>query len=43
MAVVDPNAVIQNLLPAGSQAFPLTPSILTNTTITTFGSAKLTN
>jgi hypothetical protein len=43
MAVVDPNAVIQNLLPAGSQGFALTPSILTNTTITTFGSAKLTN
>jgi Flp pilus assembly protein TadG len=43
MAVVDPNAVIQSLLPAGSQAFALTPSVSTNTTITTFGSAKLTN
>ena len=43
MAVVDPNAVIQNLTPAGTQVFPLTPSVLTNTTITTFGSAKLTN
>jgi hypothetical protein len=43
MAVVDPNAVIQTLSPAGTQVFPLTPSVLTNTTITTFGSAKLTN
>jgi len=42
MAVVDPTAVIQNLQPAGTQTSPLTPAVSTPTTITTFGSAKLT-
>jgi Flp pilus assembly protein TadG len=43
MAVVDPTAVIQSMLPAGTQTSPLTPSLATTTTITTFGSAKLSN
>jgi Flp pilus assembly protein TadG len=43
MAVVDPTAVIANLMPAGTQNSPLTPSVNAQTTITTFGSAKLTN
>ncbi|HEV3119826.1 MAG TPA: pilus assembly protein TadG-related protein [Gemmataceae bacterium] len=43
MAVVDPTAVILNMLPAGTQGSPLTPSSSSTTTITTFGSAKLTN
>jgi hypothetical protein len=42
MAVVDPTAVIGKLMPAGTQNSPLTPSNLTSTSITTFGSAKLT-
>jgi hypothetical protein len=42
MAVIDPTAVIQNLMPAGTQGNPLTPSVTSYTTITTFGSAKLT-
>jgi Flp pilus assembly protein TadG len=42
MAAVDPNAVILNNLPAGTQTNPLTPSVTTPTTITTFSSAKLT-
>jgi len=42
MAVVDPTAVILNNLPAGTQTSPLTPSVSSDTTITTFGSAKLT-
>jgi hypothetical protein len=42
MAVVDPTAVILNPMPAGTQLNPLTPSVNTPTTITTFGSAKLT-
>jgi hypothetical protein len=41
-AVVDPTAVILNSLPAGTQSSTMTPSTTTNTTITTFGSAKLT-
>jgi hypothetical protein len=31
------------MLPAGTQGSPLTPSSSSTTTITTFGSAKLTN
>jgi len=42
MAVIDPTAVIQNLQPAGTQNSPLTPSVTSSTSITTFGSAKLT-
>jgi hypothetical protein len=42
MAVVDPTAVIQSLQPAGTQTSPLTPSVTSSTSITTFGSAKLT-
>jgi Flp pilus assembly protein TadG len=42
MAVVDPTAVILSNLPAGTQTSPLTPSVTTDTTITTFASAKLT-
>jgi Flp pilus assembly protein TadG len=42
MAVVDPTAVILNPMPAGTQLNPLTPNVNTPTTITTFGSAKLT-
>src|SRR5262249_10336476 len=42
MGVVDPTAVIPNLMPAGTQASPATPSTASFTTITTFGSAKLT-
>jgi Flp pilus assembly protein TadG len=42
MAAVDPNAVILNNLPAGTQTNALTPSVTTPTTITTFSSAKLT-
>jgi Flp pilus assembly protein TadG len=42
MAVIDPTAVIQNLTPSGTQTSPVTPSVSTPTTITTFGSAKLT-
>jgi Flp pilus assembly protein TadG len=42
MATVDPNAVILNNLPAGTQRNSLTPSVTTPTTITTFSSAKLT-
>jgi Flp pilus assembly protein TadG len=41
-AVVDPTAVILNNLPAGTQTSPFTPSVSSSTTITTFGSAKLT-
>ena len=41
-AVIDPTAVISNLMPSGTQGNPLTPSVTTSTTITTFGSAKLT-
>src|SRR5438105_4916288 len=43
MATVDPTAVILNMLPAGTQGSPMTPSSSSTTTITTFGSAKLTN
>ena len=43
MAVIDPTAVIGNLMPAGTQTSPLTPTLGNSTTITTFGSAKLTN
>jgi len=43
MAVVDPTAVILNMLPAGTQGSPMTPNSSSTTTITTFGSAKLTN
>jgi Flp pilus assembly protein TadG len=43
MAVIDPTAVILNMLPAGTQGSPMTPSSSSTTTITTFGSAKLTN
>jgi hypothetical protein len=42
MAVVVPTAVILNNLPAGTQTSPMTPSVSSSTTITTFGSAKLT-
>jgi hypothetical protein len=42
MAVVDPTAVLAGAQPAGTQASPLTPSVATDTTITTFTSAKLT-
>jgi hypothetical protein len=42
MATVDPNGVILNNLPAGTQTNSLTPSVQTPTTITTFSSAKLT-
>jgi Flp pilus assembly protein TadG len=42
MAVIDPTAVIANLMPAGTQNSPLTPSLGAPTSITTFGSAKLT-
>ena len=42
-AVIDPTAVLLNQLPAGTQGSPLTPTSTSNTTITTFGSAKLTN
>jgi hypothetical protein len=42
-AVIDPTAVILNQLPAGTQSSPFTPSSTSTTTITTFGSAKLTN
>jgi Flp pilus assembly protein TadG len=42
-AVIDPTAVLLNTLPAGTQGSPMTPSSTSNTTITTFGSAKLTN
>ena len=42
MAVVDPTAVLQAAKPAGTQTSPLTPTTLTNTSLTTFTSAKLT-
>jgi Flp pilus assembly protein TadG len=42
MATVDPNGIILNNLPAGTQTNSLTPSVTTPTTITTFSSAKLT-
>ena len=42
MAIVDPTAVLQSAMPAGTQTSPLTPSVNTTTTITTFTSAKLT-
>jgi Flp pilus assembly protein TadG len=42
MAVVDPTEVILNTLPSGTQTSPLTPSVTTPTTLTTFTSAKLT-
>jgi Flp pilus assembly protein TadG len=42
MAAVDPNGVILNNLPAGTQRNSLTPSVTSPTTITTFSSAKLT-
>jgi Flp pilus assembly protein TadG len=41
-AVIDPSEVIMNTLPAGTQRDPLTPSVPTPTTYTTFSSAKLT-
>jgi len=41
-AIVDPTAVLQAAMPAGTQGSPLTPSVNANTTITTFTSAKLT-
>ena len=42
MAVVDPTAVILNPKPAGTQSSALTPTLTTNTSSTTFVSAKLT-
>jgi Flp pilus assembly protein TadG len=42
MAVVDPSAVIPGATPAGTQSSPMTPSVPTYTTTTTFTSAKLT-
>jgi Flp pilus assembly protein TadG len=40
-AVVDPTSVITNPTPAGTQTSPLTPTTITDTTTTTFTSAKL--
>ena len=42
-AITDPTAVLLNTLPSGTQGSPFTPSSTSDTTITTFGSAKLTN
>jgi len=42
MAAIDPSEVILNTIPAGTQRDPLTPSVPTPTTYTTFSSAKLT-
>ncbi len=42
-AIVDPTAVLQTTLPAGTQASALTPSVSAGTTITTFTAAKLSN
>jgi len=42
VAIIDPTAVLQTALPAGTQTSPLTPSVSASTTITTFTSAKLT-
>jgi hypothetical protein len=42
-AIVDPTAVLQKALPAGTQASTLTPSVNASTTITTFTAAKLSN
>ncbi|HLN26130.1 MAG TPA: pilus assembly protein TadG-related protein [Gemmataceae bacterium] len=41
-AIIDPTAVLQTAMPAGTQSSPLTPSVNASTTITTFTSAKLT-